>query len=609
MYSFFFQGEYEFREKISDGTLESEMTRSVWLLAFIVSATARAAMPVALHSSAQPPLRTGTVEEWVADAWSFNRVELLYQFKITTADGAIKMRGAFTRSSALHWIPFQEGDYMLSVAVKNPLTGEVSEANATFTVESPLGPDGAPVVSATPNPLVAVYTGLCNSGTMRVLFYPAAGSPDDAQSTSTQACAAGRSISFAIAGMRPGVAYKLRHEVADGKARQLGAEIDFTTGDLPDELAAPPVALRGTPRRSDAQERVRLESYIGGALQAVAFNNDGTPVWYYHDPAYPNIVLYRPLAGGTLLLAAADGSFLREIDLAGNIIRGTDAAEVSSQLRALGYPGITGFHHEAIRLPDGRTAALAGVEQLIDQGDGPVNVVGDMIVVLDADWQVSWVWNAFDKLNVKRKATLNEVCGNSCAGAKAQDQDWTHSNSLQRLPDGNLLLSIRHQDWVIKIDYRDGAGSGDVLWRLGRDGDFSTDSADPYPWFSHQHFAVLADGSMTLFDNGNTRVAEMQSGNSRGQVWRIDEQARRASLTLNADLGVYSFALGSAQPLADGSYDFLAGAILDQNDMLHSASIEIVPDSQGSGVIAREFDSDQAKYRTFLMRDLYTPPQ
>jgi hypothetical protein len=45
--------------------------------------------------------------------------------------------------------------------------------------------------------------------------------------------------------------------------------------------------------------------------------------------------------------------------------------------------------------------------------------------------------------------------------------------------DGNLILSVRHQDWVIKIDYRGGSGDGHMIWRLGQNGDFAVGSTDP----------------------------------------------------------------------------------------------------------------------------------
>ena len=65
----------------------------------------------------------------------------------------------------------------------------------------------------------------------------------------------------------------------------------------------------------------------------------------------------------------------------------------------------------------------------------------------------------------------------------ADANDWTHGNAVVETPDGALLYSCRHQDWLIKIDYANGVGSGDVIWRLGKEGDFTYDSTDPYPWF------------------------------------------------------------------------------------------------------------------------------
>lgn len=51
--------------------------------------------------------------------------------------------------------------------------------------------------------------------------------------------------------------------------------------------------------------------------------------------------------------------------------------------------------------------------------------------------------------------------------------DWTHANALvYAADDGNLLLSLRDQSWILKIDYQNGSGSSDVLWTLGYRGDF-----------------------------------------------------------------------------------------------------------------------------------------
>jgi len=111
--------------------------------------------------------------------------------------------------------------------------------------------------------------------------------------------------------------------------------------------------------------------------------------------------------------------------------------------------------------------------------------------------------------------TLNERCTSPLDGCEllslaAWAVDWTHTNTISYVPRGrNLLLSVRNQDCVLKIDYRDGQGSGDVIWALGHGGDFTlADGAgEVLPWFSHQHDVSLDGDSVVLYDNGNVRHA------------------------------------------------------------------------------------------------------
>jgi hypothetical protein len=165
-------------------------------------------------------------------------------------------------------------------------------------------------------------------------------------------------------------------------------------------------------------------------------------------------------------------------------------------------------------------------------------------------------------------------------------------------------VSIRHQDWVIKIDYRNGAGDGHVVWRLGAGGDFTVNSTDPNPWFSHQHNAHFVDDhTLILFDNGNLRRASDPSANSRGQVWALDETTMTATLVLNADLGSYSGALGAAQRLSNGDYSFTLGT----NGPVPPAprppahTVEVSPTGSKNYV----FDANSPEYRSYRARTLY----
>ena len=134
----------------------------------------------------------------------------------------------------------------------------------------------------------------------------------------------------------------------------------------------------------------------------------------------------------------------------------------------------------------------------------------------------------------------------------------------------------------------------------GKDGDFVYDSTDPYPWFSHQHDARFIDEStMVVFDNGNTRWSFDETIHSRGQVIRLDEENRRATLVLNADLGAYSWALSSAGSLPNGNYYFGVGFLDDGSSM----AVEVDPE----GNLVYSLKNRTLEYRSFRMQDLYIP--
>ena len=180
--------------------------------------------------------------------------------------------------------------------------------------------------------------------------------------------------------------------------------------------------------------------------------------------------------------------------------------------------------------------------------------------------------------------------------------DWLHENAVSWSPaDGNLLISVRHQDWVIKIDYANGTGDGHVIWRLGQGGDFAVNSSDPSPWFSHQHYPhYLDDSTLLLFDNGNTRQAVDPNAHSRGQLWKLDEDAMTATLEFNVDLGNYSPELGAAQRMPNGNYVFDSGSQVAPSGHF-GQSIEVLPD--GTKTYVQEVAARD--YRSFRMSSLY----
>ncbi len=250
-------------------------------------------------------------------------------------------------------------------------------------------------------------------------------------------------------------------------------------------------------------------------------------------------------------------------------------------------------------MPNGDTAILATTQKTVNYKGTPTMYTGDMVVVLNQNFQVAWAWNGFDWLDTNRLPPDG-----------AGPSDWMHANAISWSPeDGDLIVSLRNQDWVIKIDYDNGNGDGHVIWRLGAGGDFTitdaTDPSDPYPWFSGQHDAqYINDTTIILFDDGNTRHDQTSSEDSRGQELVLDEQTMTATLVVNADLGNYSPFLGAAQVLPNGSLDFTSGGQSSSSGAF-GQSIEVLPDGTQTYVLTM---GGQNEYRSYFYSNLYGSP-
>jgi arylsulfate sulfotransferase len=192
----------------------------------------------------------------------------------------------------------------------------------------------------------------------------------------------------------------------------------------------------------------------------------------------------------------------------------------------------------------------------------PTTVAGDAIVDLDENLQPVWAWNEFNHFDPNRHPMLFP--------------DWTHTNAvLYSKDDGNLIVSMRHQNWVVKVKYADGAGDGSVLWRLGEGGDFALQGGtDPTDWSYAQHnptfFSSATSGifSLGIMDNGDDRqfpagvICNTPGGPpclySTIPVYQIDESAKTAKLTFHQILpsNLYNNFGGSTEQLANGNVHY-----------------------------------------------------
>jgi hypothetical protein len=179
-------------------------------------------------------------------------------------------------------------------------------------------------------------------------------------------------------------------------------------------------------------------------------------------------------------------------------------------VEAVGY---TTDNHDFMILPNGNYLVLSYHDSIMDlstmifngnPGSPTTNVMSCVIQELDANRNVVFEWNSLDHIPI---TDYVEEYGFSQGFFTA-----VHANSLELDTDGNLLVSFRHLSAVYKIDRT----TGGIIWKLGgeqNDFNFLNDGG-----FTGQHDAQLANGKLSLFDNGTLSTPQA----SRGVVYDLN---------------------------------------------------------------------------------------
>jgi arylsulfate sulfotransferase len=662
-----------------------------WYFTFLLISVA--AMHAPLHAaitlnsmapSSAAPQPLGTPVVWTVTATDSSTGPLTFQLNVTSPNGVVSMvydfnvgtYSAGVWTSEFTWASIAgEGIYQVQVVAKDFNTGETQTQSVSYHLVSRLS-GGKSAVNATANPLVAIFSApACPTGsTMQATFQEVGDTV--VNGTDWKACTGNTSMNFYVAGMYPSSTYTMNYQVQTGSTITPGpSDLSFTTGALPTSITFPvftPTIPSGAPKKYINVEQPMIVNSLGFASGQVTFpvatDLGGRIMWYYNSVS--TALLTRSLPDETML-EIQDGpawttytqvqQVIREFDLAGNVVHQSNTGVIQQELLALGAtdagscdavpnPAPVGaaclsyFNHELTRFPNGYTAVIADIEKIFPAGTQgstsslPVDIQGDIVVVLDTNWQVVWYWDSFDpagggngypKLPVSRAAILGETCvslQDLCGpvylagkGTAPKANQWLHGNSLYYIPqNGDILMSLRSQDWLIKIDYSNGTGTGNVRWVMGNGGDFTFNNVneDPWPWFSGQHDASYANngaGPLTVFDDGNTRRANPPLGlgegcspsycTSRGMALTVDETTMTVTPILSQYLGETSRAYGSAQLLSNGNYYFDAGIVGK-----YSYGLEVLP--MPDAIIGYILYSDQGpnSYRAYRMANLYQPP-
>ncbi|MGB7234008.1 MAG: aryl-sulfate sulfotransferase [Candidatus Acidiferrum sp.] len=456
------------------------------------------------------------------------------------------------------------------------------------------------------------------------------------------------SVPLYVAGMTQSTPYHMRGVLQFGDGSSFNdSDFTFTTGAL--TTGTVPNITTATTAGMTPQPGVEVLDLINeGAstlLTTLVADLNGNVLWAYNPgtsvPAGSSAQPIKLLPNGHFLitwtvsssLGEAASSVLQEVDLGSNVIWSMTSAQLNTALAAATCAEcnvtILGTHHDIAILPNGHFVTLANTQQtvsgivvngdvLIDLGDMD-NVGGDNP---NHTPQPVWVWNEFNHLDINRRPYMYP--------------DWTHTNAvIYSKTDGNLIISIRHQNWLVKIDYNNGAGAGDILWKMGAVlpgdtgadvADFALLNADGTPdttatdWFFAQHGPSFTTTNtsgnfgLVLFDNGDDRGAAVVAGGTCGvagqpacfstvPVFTIDETAKTATFVIHPTTPDYSFFGGNAEVLANGNveYDECASTFLPAEN----ASVFEVTQNPTPQTVWEMKVAGQYAYRAMRIPSLY----
>ncbi len=155
-----------------------------------------------------------------------------------------------------------------------------------------------------------------------------------------------------------------------------------------------------------------------------------------------------------------------------------------------------------------------------------------------ATGRLVWEWHAYGHIPITQSYV---------GKPNANPYDFVHLDSIQQLPNGDLLVSGRDTWAVYEIDPRNGR----IVWSLG--GKQSSFRMAPGTQFAWQHDARLYGSTLTVFDDGaGYRRTENQSRALRIALNLSDRTAALAHVYTNHP-SVLAVSQGNVQALPNGN--------------------------------------------------------
>jgi hypothetical protein len=282
----------------------------------------------------------------------------------------------------------------------------------------------------------------------------------------------------------------------------------------------------------------------------------GVPLWY-KTTSVPAIGLHRRPNGDLSWFGFASN---RPYGVDAN--RGWEIHGINGSLKrvvkTVGNATTATDHHELLQLANGNDLAISyklrtGVNLTVLGMGTNQNVVDLDIQEVRPNGTRKWRWNSKDHIDtaeaiaaVKRTDPNQTYTGN--------EVDLVHANSVQEAPNGDLIVSVRGLNAVIRINRQ----TGKIVWKLGGTAPFEPGAkhlaikGDPFGGPLGQHDARLVGNRLSMYDN---QYLSPGTRPSRGLVYRLNTAAGTATMIYEHrnPRGEQSFGLGSMLYRSDGS--------------------------------------------------------
>lgn len=200
--------------------------------------------------------------------------------------------------------------------------------------------------------------------------------------------------------------------------------------------------------------------------------------------------------------------------------------------------------HDLRLLNNGHALLMSYDPQPVDMstvvaGGNPNAIVYGLIIQeIDENKNVVFQWRSWDYFNIT-DAIYEDLT--------AAFVDYAHGNAVELDNDGNLLISSRHLNEITKIN----RATGDIIWRMGGVNNEFTFTNDSIPYHYQHDIRRIANGNVTLYDNGNFRTPSY----SRALEYSLDEINKTATKVweYRNSPDVFGPFMGSVQRLKNGN--------------------------------------------------------